>query len=228
MNDVAVWLKAGAEVQEGLRLLLKYDPNPRLEKMIKARPELYSRLLIKVLAKYSDDKSVIPSLRPGFNSGKSFRQQWPFLSSPTCPAELKVLAADKITAYHKYIELHEKLFSVIDLEECFDTAKNLLENFKENRLITAEFDYYKEHGSVLGKHPVFKEAAKMAAYRKMSVVGLVKEVRRLEGAIWRIGSEIAKGDKPHLLTEREARKKRRQRELDAIRSMIDDYEKSRK
>ena len=40
--------------------------------------------------------------------------------------ELKVLAADKITAYHNYVSLHERLFDCMTPEDCFGIAKKLL------------------------------------------------------------------------------------------------------
>lgn len=134
--------------------------------------------------------------------------------------ELKALAADKITAYHTYCDAHEKLFDCISLEECFETAKKVVENFRQNRLISAEFAYFKEHGSVLGKHPVFKRYRKMESYRRMGIVSLIAEQRRLKGAVWRIESEIRKGDKPSLLTEREARLRAKREALELVTQLI--------
>lgn len=134
--------------------------------------------------------------------------------------ELKALAADKITAYHAYCEAHEKLFDCIALEDCFETAKKVVENFRQNRLISAEFAYFKEHGSILGKHPIFKRTKKLESYRKMGVVSLMNEQRRLKGAVWRIESEIRKGDKPALLTERVSRLLDKREALDLVSRLI--------
>ncbi len=227
MNDVAKWLTEGAGVREGLRLLAVYEPNPYLACMVEANPQMFGYLLEGVLHKYAEGLPVsTPPVRR--RQEGSFREEWPFLSRADCPQELKVLAADKITAYHNTLDLHEKLFYCDSPEDCYETAKNLLENFTQNRLITAEFAYYKEHGTVLGKHPVFSEARKFAAIRRMSIVGLIAEARRLEGAIWRIGSELAKKDKPHLDEQRRDRLARKQRELDVVREMIAEYEKNKK
>lgn len=221
MNDVARWMKDGAEVREGLRLLSLYAPNQNLEKMVRANPQLFGHLLVKALKQYSDIEVKVEPV-----SQRSFREDWPFLASPKCPSELKILAADKITSYHTYRACHEKLFECSELSECFSTAKKLIESYKQNRQIQAEFAYYKEHGTVLGKHPIFAQNKGMSKYRNMSVVGLVKEAKRLEGAIWRINSEIRKKDKPHLLSEREARLSMKQAELGLVREMIAEYEKS--
>lgn len=68
----------------------------------------------------------------------------------------------------------------------------------------------------------------LSRYQAMTDFELFENRRRLEGAIWRIKSEISKGDKPHLLTEREARLKAKQRELEAVERMITEIDKKRR
>ena len=64
----------------------------------------------------------------------------------------------------------------------------------------------------------------MAELRAMPISELFRKKRNLENNIWRIGDEIKKGDKPHLLAQREARMASRKRELDGVIRMIEDYE----
>lgn len=227
MNEVSKWMNSGAEVREGLRLLSIYAPNPHVERLVNANPVRFKRMLVTALSRFADVRiDITPQLptRPA----RRFRDEWPFLSDPDCPMELKVLAADKITTYHNYCALHEKLFDCITPEEAFETAKNLLENYRQNRIILSEFAHYKEHGSILGKHPIFKESLMLSRYQAMTDFELFENRRRLEGAIWRIKSEISKGDKPHLLVEREARLKAKQRELEAVERMITEIDKKRR
>ncbi|MBQ7622262.1 MAG: hypothetical protein IJS66_00800 [Bacteroidales bacterium] len=221
MNEVSRWLIAGAGVPEGLRLLAKYKPNKYVERLLGSQPGKYGWLLERVLRPFAD--SAVSRTAPGATVVRGFRERWPFLSDPACPMELKALAADKITAYHAYCAAHEKLFDCVTSEECFETAKKVIENYSENRLIEAEFAYYREHGSILGKHPVFRHSRKMDSYRKMGIIALVEEQRRLKGAIWRIESEIRKGDKPHLLSERQRRLAEKQKELDLVTGMIGNF-----
>lgn len=226
MNEVARWMNAGAEVREGLRLLSVYAPNPHLERLVTLAPARFGHLLSRTLSRFSDVRIEAPVPERSYAPGK-FRENWPFLADPKCPMELKVLAADKITAYRNYCSLHEKLFDCTDPEECFETAKNLLENYRQNRRIFSEFTYYREHGRILGKHPIFEESAKLRRYKTMSGYQLSREQRRLEGAVWRIRSEMSKGDKPHLREEREERLKRKMRELEAVNTMIDELERNK-
>lgn len=217
MNDIGKWLQSGAGVQEGLRLLNIYAPNRHLETMVRLNPEKYRTLLIRVLSPFSGS---VPD-----RQSRKLRNEWTFLSEPDCPPELKILAADKITAYHNYVSAHEQLFTCETPEECFETAEKVIENFRQNRKILSEFAYYKEHRSCLGKHPVFASMKRLASMRKLSIVGLLKKQKNLEGAIWRIKSEIRKGDKPHLLEEREARLKAKKLELSEVNQMIKEYDK---
>lgn len=227
MNEVSQWMNSGAEVREGLRLLSKYAPNPHVERLVTANPVRFKRILVTALSRFADVRVEAVRQMPSGPS-RRFRDDWPFLADPSCPMELKVLASDKISAYHTYCDLHEKLFDCTTEKEAFETAKNLLENYKQNRIILSEFAYYKEHGTILGKHPIFKESQTIRRYQAMTDFELFNNQKRLEGAIWRIKSEIGKGDKPHLLSEREARLKQKQRELEAVNRMISEIQKRRK
>ena len=58
--------------------------------------------------------------------------------------------------------------------------------------------------------------------RKMSVKELIRKEKQLRDNIWRIKSEIAKGDKPYLLHDREQRLKEREKELELVTRMLDE------
>ena len=124
MNEVSQWLKSGAEVQEGLRLLSIYAPNRHLDTLVRSKPSRFAGLLVEVLSKFADETVTTSTRR---RTG-SFREKWPFLSDPHCPAELKILATDKISAYHNFVSAHEQLHSCTDLETCFETARKVIEN----------------------------------------------------------------------------------------------------
>lgn len=217
MNEIRQWLDSGADVQRGLRLLRLYAPNEHLSRLVSLNPERYKALLTKVLTvNIPDDER--PTTRTG-----AFRQEWPFLQERDCPLELKILAADKITAYNNYVSSHERLFSCTSLDECFAEAKKLIENYIENRKIISEFAFYREHKKTLGKHPIYDEIKRLAALRSLSVIDLLRLQRNLEGAIWRINSEIRKGTKPHLQNSRERRRQSKQRELDEVNKILNEY-----
>ena len=156
-----------------------------------------------------------------------FRESWPFLSEPDCPQELKILATDKITAWEESMRAHEELFLCTTPEQCYETAKKVLENYSNNRKIFSEFTHYKEHHSVFGEHPIFKESRQTAELRAMPIMELVRKKENLEEAIWRAVNEIKKGDKPHLRPLREERIAAKRRMLAEVKRMIDDYEQRR-
>ena len=230
MNEVDSWLESGAGVPEGLRLLSQYAPSPRLERLVAAAPERFRYLLIRALSKFASPAGS-SSGGPGTDSdisssGRKFRDEWPFLSDARCPVELKILAADKITAWNNFRNLHEQLFACATPAACFEIAKNLLKNFEENRQITAEFAYFKEHHRVLGRHKVFKKTDRLSKYKAMSVVALLKEEKRLIASIWRDESELKKGDRPHLDETRRIRLEDKRAELAYVRTLIADFEKA--
>lgn len=225
---VQKWLESGAEVQAGLRLLFLYAQNKHLDRLVTLRPDKYKILLINSLCRISgaifSEKTTSPTLpmpRP------QFREQWPFLATPDCPPELKVLAADKITSYHAYVAAHRQLFDCATLEGCFAVAETLIKSFTENRKILYEFTYYVEHHALLGRHPIFKEMQEMASLRKMSIVALIARKKNIEDAIWRIKHEIGRGTKPHLDIDRKQRLASKEILLNQINTLIDEYQNGR-
>ena len=119
--------------------------------------------------------------------------------------ELEALASRKFAKYHAYVRLHELLRDCTDLDGCAKVAGELVDNYIDNRLIWQELNWYKEHGTILGKHPAFAEFRRRRQLNDMSVKQLVKRQQQVEMNIWRVKSEMAKGDKPHLDATRRER-----------------------
>ena len=95
--------------------------------------------------------------------GKSIRVEFPFLNDKDCPDELKILMADKITAWNRYLECHEEMLRIesgevveTDLRKA-DLANNAIQSFDENQKIYDELNAYQTTGKVLGLHPIFKK-----------------------------------------------------------------------
>lgn len=119
--------------------------------------------------------------------------------------ELEALASRKFTKYRAYVRLHRQLRDCTSLEDCARVAGELVDNYIDNRLIWEELTWYKEHGSLLGKHPAFAEFRRRRELNNLPVKELVKRQRQVEMNIWRVKSELAKGDKPHLDATRQER-----------------------
>lgn len=220
-KEVLQWLQSGADALQGVGLLEKYATNMFLVRLVKSNPTKNS-LLIKDslcrLAKIDLTKVVKQPSREIARIG--FRDEFPFLDSPTCPFELKALVTDKFTSFYRYKELHRKLSDCTSLEECYDTASELLASYRDNRAIYAELNYYKQHKSVLGKHPVFKHFNNLKQLREMSLRDLIEKERKLLHNIWRIESEIAKNDKPELLEDRKQRLDQKRNELAEVQRLL--------
>ncbi len=222
---VQTWIRAGAEVSTGLLLFSQCSTNTRIPVMIRRNPTKYRPLLIERLCAAAGIEP--PRMEPTPTNRRRFRDDFPFLRDPDCPAELKILATDKITTHERYIRAHDRLFDCTSLDDCYRTAREAIENFQENRAIFAELDYYREHRAVLGKHRIFEHVQRLRALEKMGIVELIAEQRRLRSAIWRIDNEIKKGDKPHLQTEREQRRRQKERLLAEVSKRIDAYNHAR-
>lgn len=218
MTEIEQWLRSGAGIQEGLRLLSVYKPNPYLARMVERHPEKYRSLLVRALT--GRDPEQTHADRPA----RTFREDWPFLSKSDCPMELKVLASDKITAWSGFAREHERLFDCMTPEQCLETAKNCIKFYCQNRNIFSEFAYYREHGRILGKHPIFKETQRLQELRSSGILELVRRQKNLRAAIWRLESQLKGGTRPDLEPERAGLLEAKRRELAEVEKMLRDYE----
>jgi len=214
-NLVNEWIKAGARTKDGIRLFIRLRGETPFGRIVRRFPDGNSHLVIRALFRiagkevkeFVEVKEVvaIPLTIEATPAAPKFREQFPFLSEPTCPPELKILAADKITAYRNAVVAHQRLSDCKTLQECAITAQAVVDNWIENELIFEEFRYYGDMRKVLGKHPIFAEMKKIQELRKMPAGKIFKTKENLTTKINRIKYEIKKGDKPHLLAEREKR-----------------------
>ena len=86
-----------------------------------------------------------------------FRENYPFLKDTTCPDELKVMVANMFAAYDRYRNAYA-LLSPENLDaDNLSAAKEVVENYLDNKAMWAELDHYKENNTLLGEHPIFAE-----------------------------------------------------------------------
>jgi len=131
----------------------------------------------------SSEVRVASSEKEGFTEKKRLvlRDEFPFLSEPNCPEELKVLVSDMITAHTRYMDGHEKLYHVVnkDNDTCFDAVQLVVENYLNNRKIWDELRYYRDNGKILGEHEIFSRRNRTQELESMSAVELLKLYRNL-------------------------------------------------
>lgn len=223
-ESVQSWLQSGCHPEDGIKLLEKYSGNLLLIRLIKSHPVKNIRMLTDALCKLAGIVSTDYRL-PTTDSKQppkqnTFRDEFPFLEKPDCPYELKALVTDKFSSFYRYRTLHAKLFDCTSLDECSETSSELIASYRENRSIYDELNYYKQHKTVLGKHPVFKHFNHLNDLKQMNVRDLIKKEEKLQHNIWRIESEIAKNDKPSLLADRKQRLELKQNELAEVRRLL--------
>lgn len=135
--------------------------------------------------------------------------------------ELEALASRKFNKYHSYVRLHPKLRDCTSLQQCADISRELIDNYIDNRMIWDELNYYKEHHILLGKHPAFVEFRRRGELLKLPIKELVRRQRQVENNIWRVKSEMLKGDKPHLDPLRRERLTGYEKELADINRLLE-------
>jgi hypothetical protein len=202
-DKVQRWLLEGASTSEGLRLIQEANAPSHVLRLIRSNPLANRQVMITYLCRlYKIETNYEVCTRsPGIvvtRKSESFRDEFPFLNEPTCPPELETLASRKFAKYHGYVNLHKRLRDCTSLKECADTSRQLIDNYLENREIWEELNYYKEHHTPLGKHPIFKEFTRRKELLSLSVKELMLRKSKIENNIWRVKDEIKKKDKPHL------------------------------
>jgi hypothetical protein len=128
-----------------------------------------------------DLKSEVETLKlaPKLDA-KAIRVEFPFLNDAACPDELKILMADKISAWNRYLEAYEKIQKikagelVVTEKESVVLALICVSNFKENKEIYDELNCYQTTGKVLGVHPIFKKLQLSREVETMTADELIK------------------------------------------------------
>ncbi|GAA0885839.1 hypothetical protein GCM10009120_44380 [Sphingobacterium siyangense subsp. cladoniae] len=212
------WLAAGSDPKIGARLFSWYiNTDPMIVRIISKAPELHLHMIEKALKAYMnrsaqcnpDNENIdyipIPPAAENKKDKKppSLREQFPFLSESDCPPELKIMAADKITAYHKVIEYYNALGECTSDQELLLTVRNLVHWYRKNHLIKKEFIHYRDNGKPLGDHELFEDYKNLQDLRKLSALQLAALKIKVENNIRHLEKQIRKGNRPDLQIARE-------------------------
>ena len=126
----------------------------------------------------------------------------------------------KRRAYHEYRETYSELHTAATPDECAAVARRMVNAFIENRRIWNELNYYQEHKRILGHHPIFRQFSNLKILRSMNIKDLIRREERVKKNIWRVQSEINKGDKPQLEMARKDKIRGYQAELAEIKRLL--------
>lgn len=126
------------------------------------------------------EKAVFVALQQNeaAKEGLKIRDQYPFLNDENCPDEFKILVADKISAWKRFVKSQNALVDGLDANEAedklFELAKSAVDNFQLNDDIRKELDFYKETGKVLGENPKLSNLKIKEEIYELSEAGLVE------------------------------------------------------
>lgn len=167
------------EVAEALKLELTSKKGDDLKAFLQShRPEVVE----KKVNPFTDAPEPV-------KKGIKLREQYPFLAAEDCPDKFKILVSDFMTAHDNYVatrpEIKEAIEAGASNEDLFELGKKAVENFELNLEIGDELNHYKEHGEILGKHPIFKEEMMQATVDAYSTKELIKNQKNLRSYISR-------------------------------------------
>ena len=90
-----------------------------------------------------------------------------------------------LSAHDNYVQGHAALFTAATEKDLHQASVTTVENYLENRKIWAELQYYKEKGTILGKHPIFNRLRRIDEIRSMKIIDMVHLKYRLENNLVR-------------------------------------------
>ena len=150
------------------------------------------------------------------------RERYPFLNEPGTPVEMQALVTQRITRWYEYDGLYRQLRDIGSMPELSAACRRLLDAYLDHQAITREMDYYQQHRQVLGRHPYFRHFRQLQQLRSMNVRDLLREQEKTRNNIWRVGSEMRKGNKPHLDDQRRQKLQDYEMKLREINRLLGD------
>ena len=125
-----------------------------------------------------------------------------------------------LTAYDAYKLAHESLFKAETSDQIHQASRDTVENYLENRLIWDELNYYKEKGSILGKHPIFSWMQRMDAIRHLKVGDLVNLKIRIENNLVRNRAKLRREPGSPSTADRQERISKMEQELSEVNRLL--------
>lgn len=230
------WLLGGADPQVGLRLFMDYcEPNKAISRILSKDPSKHLQTIKSSLLKKAElpyTTSVIPTTTSVISTEaersndtarkqvNKLRNQWPFLSDPECPPELKLLISDKITAYRNCAQEYNNLSNATTANEQHNAVRSLVTNFINNHDIYKELKHYKDTGMILGDHTIFAQYQRIKDLRSLQTMDLFKKKKNLEHAIWRNERNIKSDQRADLLHTRQEKIKELKMQLAEVDRLL--------
>lgn len=155
-----------------------------------------------------------------------FRERFPFLNEPSCPDVLKVAVADMFTAYGRYKEAHAQLQTIDDAvpdatitsvavsqqpssqpatkPSAAQLSQDVVENYLLDRELWAELEYYRDHGTLLGKAKVVREYIERSDIASMDDMTLLKQLQSAKTQLSKAKAMARKNEATDTATQQKA------------------------
>ena len=174
-------LLAGIPEQEFKSIIAKPVTLAAKQEVIELQAAKNAEPLVPVTAE--EKAAFISEIPEQVRKAIRLRDEFPFLASPDCPDEFKILVHDMINAYSDYVDGHKRLFEATTGEELQEIAAGVVEDYLENHLIWDELNHFKATGKILGKHEIFATTDRMLEIRNMSTAEHTKLHNNLKSNI---------------------------------------------
>ncbi|MFC4688665.1 hypothetical protein ACFO4P_17115 [Epilithonimonas pallida] len=147
--------------------------------------------------------NILKDMNDTEKQGFKLVDQYPFLKEEDCPAELKALAWDSVSAFHAFKDAHTELFEKVVMpentqltnEEIYDIAFKLLEDFEINREIHTELEHYAKTKTILAEHPDLEKIKRERELDALTAQELSRKIGNLKSNISKKNKKLAENKK---------------------------------
>lgn len=192
--DISRWLDSDQDYTTGVALYCRVGLNRMLRRRFQVeRTAQTHRLLVRELTRLAAERvpgaaeasgspkppTTADSNTPVTESTRAvmrFRERFPFLRAPDCPAPLKIAANDMFAARDRYTEAHARLRATAADEVAESLCENIVKDYLENRDIWDELEHYKDHGTILGKSEALRAYIKQEDLATIPDIELMKKI----------------------------------------------------
>lgn len=157
------------------------ETEEKAEAETKANPNTESINTEALNTEVTEDNEVSEGLKEiPIDFAEPIRVEFPFLNEKDCPDELKILVADKITAWNSYLTFRKEIAAAESGEKPQTNeilaimANEAIKCFDENQKIYDELNVYATTGKILGVHPIFKKLQLLREVETMTADELIK------------------------------------------------------
>lgn len=125
----------------------------------------------------------------------------------------------KFTAHEEFVD-GRHLIEDQKHNDLQEVIPQVVRGFKENRQIWKELEHYRQHGELLGEHPLFEKLHALRELQQLRGMEIPRKLRAIQKSINDHKRLLEKDDKPELQASRREKLHFREWQLEELQKII--------